>query len=111
MPKRLLNKRQIDVTCDKMRRQAVLQNVWVPFLRWQTSSFGTRSEDAEELCAIEPTALLAGAKVVAAVRFAFSAPFPYSFHFIEKRLPSVLVQRLDLAERAFEPTHVERAGL
>jgi hypothetical protein len=36
---------------------------------------------------------------------------PQCIHFVQKWLPAVLVKWLDLAERALEPTHIERAML
>jgi hypothetical protein len=111
MPERLTDQSEIYVTRHEMRRQAVFQNVRVTFLRRQPSSFGRRPKDAEELCAIEPAALLAGEEIIRAISKANAKPRSQCIHFVKEWLPTVLVKRLDLADRTFEPTHIERAAL
>ena len=98
MPESLLNKSQVDVAGDEMRRQAVFQDVRVPFLRWHASSFGTRSEDTEELCSAEPTTLLTCEQVIRAVSMPFAKPSTQRLRFVKEWLPAVLIERLKLTE-------------
>ena len=59
MPERLFDERKIDVAIHKMRSEAVLQGVWVPFLNRQSSYTGSGLENSEKLRSVEFPALLA----------------------------------------------------
>jgi hypothetical protein len=86
-----------------MRRQAVLQNVRVPLFWWQAGGFRARSKDAEKLCAIKPASFLWREQEIGAIGKPRLEPSTECIHLVEERLPSVLVEGLDLAWRTFEP--------
>ncbi len=89
---------EVHVAGNQVGGQGVLEDVRMPLLWRKSGSLSAGSKDAEKLGAIEPAAFLADKQIIAAVLLALAEPCPDRVDFVQQRLPSMLVERLDLAE-------------
>ena len=74
MPEGLFHKGEIDVACYKMRRQRMLQHMWMPLGWLKPGCLGDRLEHPEKLGAVKASALLRREQIARAVCGAFAEP-------------------------------------
>jgi len=74
MPEGLFHKGEIDVACYKMRRQRMLQHMWVPLGWLKPGCRGDRLEHPEKLGAVKASSLLRREQIARTVFGAFAEP-------------------------------------
>src|ERR1700740_3844549 len=102
MPERLPNERQMDIPSDEVRRQRMLEDVWVSLLNRQPRDPRHPLEHAKKLCSVKFSALLARKQVIRAVRRSLAQPSSQRRGFVKQRLSPVRVQGLYRLERPLE---------
>ena len=101
MPEGLFHKGEIDVACYKMRRQRMLQHMWVPLGWLKPGCLGGRLEHPEKLGAVKASALLRREQIARAVCGAFAEPRLDYSNLVQQGLTTVPVERLHGLERPF----------
>jgi len=64
----------------------------------KSSGLGDGLKDPKELASVQPASLLAGEQEIRTVSRTRAEPCPQCAQFVEKRLATVLIERLHLAE-------------
>jgi len=103
MPEGLFHKGEIDVACYKMRRQRMLQHMWMPLSWLKPGCLGDRLEHPEKLGAVKASALLRREQIARAVCGAFAEPRLDYSNLVQQGLTTVPVERLHGLERPFKP--------
>jgi hypothetical protein len=104
----LLHKREVGITLHKMRAQRMLQAVGMSLLGWQACLSRDCLEDAEELSAVKPSAVLRSEHKTAAVVCSLSEPSLDCKDLIQQRLPAMPVERLYRLQTSLEPSQRNR---
>src|ERR1022692_4329846 len=110
MSKGLSYQGQIDVPCDQVGREGMLEDMRMPLFSRQTSGRSNRLEVTKELASAEFSPLLAREQVIRAVRRPLAEPGPHCIRFVEQWLTAVLVQWLHCLERTLQTPDEDRTG-